>query len=88
MGIPGYYDVGINESSLLLVHFEDADDDVGFEDGLDGPFVSPLNNLNYCSVSGSSSRSSPSINLSKSDWKRRSWMTRYFSNSVSANSLA
>ena len=42
MGIPGYYDVGINESSLLLVHFEDADDDVGFEDGLDGPFVSPL----------------------------------------------
>ena len=40
MGIPGYYDVGINESSILLVHFEDAGDDVGFEDGLDEPFMS------------------------------------------------
>ena len=27
-------------SLLLFVHFEDADDDVGFEDGLDEPFMS------------------------------------------------
>ena len=36
------------------------------------PFVSSLNYDDYLSDSGSSSKSSPFISLSKSDWKRRS----------------